>query len=227
MTDTALHNPQYKYFRNQLKPEHRDVFSLLMKRLGSFEFAKQEWRKFERNVGRVRTLVLNAADLTPDEIAMLLVNGTAVPNSLFSKTLLSPTGLQVSINGQGRPHKWVFTPNAKGSRGPWHTKVKLGNDGKHRGHIYAVQLGADDNIVDDGVLNIIPQSQDFNLIHYRYFEKYALSSLLGHKITVSQSTPNGLISIQVPSKGIDVNADPQTIRKDWPTDWYLMKNTWR
>ena len=169
-----------------VEPGHRQAFKLLKEWLGSEENALLEWQRFIENTKRPRPKVITARDLFPDEIA-ILYNGTkAIPDTLRNTKLKGGSGLLVSIDAIKRPCEWRFKPKIEGGiRGPWHKNVGVGNN-EVRGHVYAAELGSHLDIIDDGILNIIPMSAKFNGDHFRYFERYAKKYLLGTEIIIKQ-----------------------------------------
>jgi len=209
----------------ELDQEHRQAFKILSTSLGK-DLATKEWMKFVSNITKPRPAIIKPQNLFPDEVAMLFNKSKAIPTTLINKTLESNSGLRVKINERNRPYEWSFTPKVKGVRGPWHDNVGLGKKGLHHGHIYAVRLGANLDIIDDGILNIIPMSEKFNVKHYSKFEEYIANNLFGQMITITQKNKNDVLHINVPSMGIDVKAHPLTTEDNWPKDWYLQNNTW-
>ena len=200
--------------------DHRQAFKVLSMRLGEI-VATKEWMKFVENTKKPRPAVIKPKDLFPDEVAMLFNKAKAIPNTLKNKTLESNSGLRVIIDGSNRPYEWSFIPKIKGLRGPWHDHVGLGIDGAHHGHIYAVRLGANLDIIDDGILNIIPMTQKFNVKHYSKFEEHIQNNLFGQNITITQLRRNNNLHIKVPAMGIDVKANPLTEEDNWPDDWFM------
>lgn len=202
-----------------LAKEHQQAFKVLSMRLGK-DSATKEWMKFVDNQSKPRPAVLKPTDLFPDEVAMLFNYQKAIPDSLNNCVLESNSGLRVLLNSNNRVQEWSFSPKVKGIRGPWHDHVGLGKTGLHHGHIYAVRLGANLDIIDDGILNIIPMTEKFNVKHYAKFEGYAEDNLFGQNIIISQEELNGALHIKVPSAGIDVKANPLSEEDNWPDDWY-------
>ena len=85
----------------------------------------------------------------------------------------------------GVPVKWEYTVGAKGKRGSGYREVVVA-DKMHRGHVMAVNEGAQINAIDDGPLNIIDQTSKVNLSNVKRFENWRVANAQGCKVVVEQ-----------------------------------------
>jgi hypothetical protein len=139
-----------------------------------------------------------------------------------TRTVVSPSGLEVTYDAAGKPVQWRWKVGGKGERGPGYREVDV-PQGQHRGHVKAVNEGAGVNPIDDGAPNIIPQTPTVNLSNVKRFENWRVANAQGQEVIVTQ-LPNGYQRWQVPGKNIDVTFNPQSTTR-WPDNWFLKGGT--
>ncbi|HEY7410138.1 MAG TPA: hypothetical protein VII13_05325 [Vicinamibacteria bacterium] len=136
----------------------------------------------------------------------------------------APTGTEVTtINGT--PVRWTWTVAKKGVRGDDYEDVEVA-PGLHRGHIRSVQEGAKDNPVDDGPLNIIPQTPIVNLSNVKRFENWRVKNAGGQEVIVTL-LDNGHMQWEMPGNTppINVTIDPLAEGR-FDEQWWLQGGSW-
>jgi hypothetical protein len=137
--------------------------------------------------------------------------------------LVSPTGLEVTLDATGKPVRWEYTVGPKGTRGPGYRNVDV-PDGMQRGHAKPVNHGADINPIDDGPANIIAQTGKVNQSNVKRMENWLASNAQGEKV-IMERLSDGNIRVRVPSKNIDVTYNPESTTR-WPDNWFLNGGTY-